>query len=193
MKNRWFLSVLVSIMLMLAGCGSENKSLPQDSGQNKPESGEITSESANGVVEENDDLTLPSSTPVPEESGTDYLKEGGEGVDVDLTLLSSTMVFSEVYNMMVSPEDYMGKIIRMEGQYVPYHDDKTGKDYFACIIQDATACCSQGIEFDLTKDYSYPKDYPKEGDDICVTGRFNTYKEGDSIYSVLENATYSPA
>ena len=59
-------------------------------------------------------------------------------MDVDLTLLSSTMVFSEVYNMMVSPEDYMGKIIRMEGQYVPYHDDKTGKDYFACIIQNAT-------------------------------------------------------
>ena len=29
MKNRWFLPVLVSIMLMLAGCGSENKSLPR--------------------------------------------------------------------------------------------------------------------------------------------------------------------
>ena len=29
--------------------------------------------------------------------------------DVDLTLLSSTMVYSEVYNMMVDPDSYIGK------------------------------------------------------------------------------------
>ena len=30
------------------------------------------------------------------------------GGDVDLTVLSSTMVYSEVYNMMVSPDNYKG-------------------------------------------------------------------------------------
>ena len=39
-------------------------------------------------------------------------------VDVDLTRLSSTMVYSEVYNMMNAPGDYIGKTIKMTGQFV---------------------------------------------------------------------------
>lgn len=62
----------------------------------------------------------------------------GEGIDVDLTALSSTMVYSEVYNMMTSPEDYIGKTVKMKGMYSVYHDESTDKYYFACIIKDAT-------------------------------------------------------
>ena len=36
-----------------------------------------------------------------------------DGVDVDLTRLSSTMVYSEVYNMMNAPGDYIGKTINL--------------------------------------------------------------------------------
>ena len=32
-----------------------------------------------------------------------------EGIDVDLTILSSTMVYSQVYDMMLNPNDYIGK------------------------------------------------------------------------------------
>lgn len=112
-----------------------------------------------------------------------------DGEVVDLTQMSATLVYAEVYNMMMAPEDYIGKTIKMEGTYTPYHDDATGKDYFACIVSDATACCSQGIEFELTSDYKYPDDYPKDGDTICVTGVFDTYKEGKDEYSVLRGAT----
>ncbi len=110
------------------------------------------------------------------------------GVDVDLTVLSSTMVYSEVYNMMISPNNYIGKTVKMKGQFVPYYDESTGKYYFACFISDATACCSQGIEFILTDDYSYPEDYPMEGDTICVVGTFDTYMEGENMYCTLKNA-----
>ena len=44
--------------------------------------------------------------------------QGTDGVDVDLTRLSSTMVYSEVYNMMNAPGDYIGKTIKMTGQFV---------------------------------------------------------------------------
>ena len=108
--------------------------------------------------------------------------------DVDLTALSSTMVYSEVYNMMTSPDAYMGKTVKMEGQLAMYHDDATGKNYFACIISDATACCSQGIEFELTDEYTYPNDYPEVGEEICVTGTFDTYVEGEYQYCTLRNA-----
>ncbi len=111
-----------------------------------------------------------------------------DGVDIDLTVLSSTMVYSEVYNMMVSPEDFIGKTVKMKGPFAYYHDEETGNDYFACIIQDATACCAQGIEFLLTEDYVYPDDYPEADEIICVVGVFDTYMEGNYTYCTLREA-----
>lgn len=109
-------------------------------------------------------------------------------IDVDLTKLSSTMVYSEVFNMMSKPDDYIGKTVKMDGQFTVYHDDSTGNNYYACIIKDAAACCSQGMEFVLTDDYVYPADYPKEGDDVAVIGVFDTYMEGDYKYCTLRNS-----
>ncbi len=108
--------------------------------------------------------------------------------DIDLTVLSATMVYSEVYNMMVSPEEYIGKTIKMKGPFSFYHDEITDNNYFACIIQDATACCAQGIEFILTEDYSYPDDYPRADEEICVVGVFDTYLEDGYEYCTLRNA-----
>ncbi|MBQ9890393.1 MAG: hypothetical protein IJM39_03185 [Firmicutes bacterium] len=115
-------------------------------------------------------------------------KEPESSVDVDLTVLSSTMVYSEVYNMITNPGNYKGKTVKMSGPFATYHDDATSKDYFACIIQDATACCSQGIEFVLAGNYKYPDDYPELGDTICVAGEFDTYIEGNYTYCTLRNA-----
>ncbi|MCR4629266.1 MAG: hypothetical protein K5760_06670 [Clostridium sp.] len=106
------------------------------------------------------------------------------GVDVDLTSLSATMVFSEVYHMMTSPQDYIGKVIRMEGICAVSQDPTSGKVYYACIVQDATACCSQGIEFERRQQ----GDDPEAGQNICVTGTFDLYREGDRQYATLRNA-----
>lgn len=111
-----------------------------------------------------------------------------DAIDVDLTSLSSTMVYAEVYNMMTDPDDYLGKTVKMRGSFSVYHDNSTGKNYFACLISDATACCSQGIEFVLDGDHIYPKDYPEIGSEITVTGVFDTYYEGDYMYCQLIHA-----
>ena len=140
------------------------------------------------------DSVMPTGTEAPEEADSADITdpepkaEGAEGVDVDLTALSSTMVFSEVYNMMGEPESYVGKTVKMDGTFSVYYDEPTKEYYFACIIQDATACCAQGIEFELTDEYKYPDDYPEEGGNVCVVGVFDTYKENDSTYCTLRNA-----
>ncbi|MCR5686908.1 MAG: hypothetical protein K6G58_02640 [Lachnospiraceae bacterium] len=111
-----------------------------------------------------------------------------EGIDIDLTALSATMVYSEVYNMMYYPENYVGKTVKMRGTYAVFHDETTHKYYHGCIIADATACCSQGIEFSLTDDYSFPEDYPSEGEEFTVVGTFEIYDEGESTYCTLMDA-----
>lgn len=110
--------------------------------------------------------------------------------DVDLTALSSTMVYSEVYNMMTAPSDYIGKNVKMKGAFSYYQDPNTGNEYYACIIQDATACCAQGIEFVLAGDHKYPDDYPEMNSEITVAGVFDTYMEGEYMYCTLKNARF---
>lgn len=107
---------------------------------------------------------------------------------IDLTKLSSTMVYSEVYNIMVNPDNYVGRTIKMQGKFSVYHDEKRDKNFYSCIIQDATACCAQGMEFMLKGDYEYPKDYPKEGEEITVIGEFIRYSEGKHVYCGLKDA-----
>lgn len=110
--------------------------------------------------------------------------------DVDLTQLSATMIYSEVYNMMTTPKEYIGKKVRMEGLFGYAYDESKDKYFFACVIQDATACCAQGIEFELQGDYTYPEDYPKEGETICVEGIFDTYEDGGNTYCTLRRAEF---
>ena len=91
-----------------------------------------------------------------------------DGVDVDLTRL--------------------GKTIKMTGQFVYYENPDTKAQYFACIIGDAMACCSQGLEFVLTGKHTYPDDYPELGSEITVSGTFELYGEGDNRYCRLVDA-----
>lgn len=108
-----------------------------------------------------------------------------KSVDLDLTALSSTVVYSEVYNMLITPDDYKGKMIKMKGNFNQYYDEESKKTYNAVIIPDATACCQQGLEFQLA-DNSNPNF--EQGTEITVEGSFNTYSDGKFIYCYLENA-----
>lgn len=109
-------------------------------------------------------------------------------IDVDLTKLSATMVYSEVYNMMVSLESYVGKTVKMTGQFVYYHDEFSGKYFFAVLIADVTACCQQGLEFVLAGNAVYPDDYPALQAEITVQGVFETYMDGKIRYVHLKDA-----
>ena len=112
-------------------------------------------------------------------------KNGGD-VDVDLTALSSTMIYAEVYNMAMSPEDYVGKTIKISGPYYAAYYEDTDLWYHFVIIEDALACCQQGMEFVWRGEHSFPDDYPNELTKISVTGVYMSYKELDLTYYYLE-------
>ena len=137
--------------------------------------------------------TSASQTPSENETAeasvyTSEAEHPFNGADIDLTVMSSNMVYSQVFCMVMEPDEYIGLIVRMEGQFVFYHDEVTGKNYYACIIKDATACCAQGIEFEPTDDFVYPDDFPEEGGNICVEGIFDKYSENGNNYLTLRNA-----
>lgn len=133
-------------------------------------------------------LLLAAAPGCGEKKEAENTNSGKESVDIDLTVMSSTMVYAEVFNMMVTPEDYVGKTIKMKGTFREFVYEKTGNPYYTCFIQDATACCAQGVEFILTEDYVYPDDYPEVDSEITVVGTFDTYIENEIPYCTLRNA-----
>ncbi len=109
-------------------------------------------------------------------------------VDLDLSGMSGTVVYAQIYNLLSDPDPWLGKIIRMAGYYSFFNDEELGIVYHACIIPDATACCAQGIEFVWAGEHNWPEDYPGDGVDITVTGRLDIYEENGYSYLHLVDA-----
>lgn len=109
-------------------------------------------------------------------------------VQLNLSGMSGTVVYSMVYNIMASPEKFLGMVIRIEGYYDAFEDTELGMVYHACVIPDATSCCAQGIEFVWAGEHVYPDDYPEFGTDMIVTGRLESYFEGEYMFLHLVDA-----
>lgn len=114
--------------------------------------------------------------------------KSADEIDVDLTTLSSTAVYAEVWNMMAKPESYIGKTVKMKGVFAVYEDETTGQQYFACITADALGCCRRGLEFILKGEHKHPDDYPTVDSEITVTGTFETYTEDKFTYCRIKGA-----
>ena len=122
---------------------------------------------------------LSSSVKAEEADGENSAK-----VDYDLSAMNSNLVYAEVFNMMIEPEIYDDKVIKMKGNFAVYDSSLVpgGKTY-AVIISDALACCQQGIEFH----YDFPDGVPQEGDIVTVTGVYVTAMlPGDVVYNYVK-------
>ena len=157
---------------------------------------------AEGGDGQGDSSRLPVVGSAPEEEETenpaadlqpDSQEAPAVSVDVDLTTLSSTMVYAEVFNMMMSPDDYIGKTIRMTGIFTVYQDPETKQVYCGVIVEDATACCAQGFDLVMPEERSYPQDYPAPESEITVVGTLQadrTLEEHGIIFLRLEDVTF---
>lgn len=157
MKRFWLVIMAVCISLICIGCSKEVQSEPE--------------KNDNPLVIVSDGKKKNE----PEKKDDPFTAEA----DIDISTASGTIVYSTVYDMMWNPENYVGKIVRITG-YFALGEDQNGRQLFGCIVPDATACCSQGIEFVLKNDRKYPDDYPKLGQWMILQGEF-TYYDQDNI------------
>ena len=110
-------------------------------------------------------------------------------IDLDLTKMSPTMIYSTIFDMLVMPEDYVEKNIKLKGWFATYTDPTNGEIYYAVVVPDATACCQQGIEFVWPGEHNYPADFPDTGSDITVTGCYKLIENDGITYNYLEAST----
>ena len=195
-KNRiLFVCSLGLILIFAAGCAGSGKSTGnnansvQDVLQQQIDAQDGNTEQETETESQTETQTQSTATPPPPEEAKDVDLSSTEGVDVDLTLLSGTLLYSQVSYMTYRPEEYQGKVVRVPGNFsVAYNADRT-KQYFGCLISDQSACCTLGVEFELPESYTYPDDYPEMDEMITVQGTFDTYEEEGYTYCILRNAT----
>lgn len=124
----------------------------------------------------------------PTEKVKTEVKNPYDKIDVDLTEMPQKLAYTTANRMNLVSEQYIGQIVKMNGICSIFHDKKRDIYFFTCEINDETACCTLGIEFELLDDYKFPDDYPKEKDEVTVVGIFDTYKEGARTYKTLRKA-----
>ena len=188
MKRIFCLLLAACMTLSLCACG---KGREKDAGNDTPSFDVEVSAPTESIPAPNEQET-PDEQQTPEKP--EQTQTSADGVDVDLTVLSSTMVYSEVYNMLYNdPAHYLGKTVKARGEFSIYQlvtDGVLQPDpvSYACIISDAAACCAEGMEFVLEGDLTYPDDYPELGAEITVIGEFQSYEENGMTWYHLVNA-----
>ena len=138
MKQVLFILAVAFYLVSLCACGDQK--IQSKSKQDSATEQVVQEQMANATGETSAPPTaIPEQQPASEESVSepeqaqpaeafpdDEPSQSASNLDVDLTTLSSTMVYSEVYNMMYEPDRYVGKRIKMDGQFAVYEDPNTG-------------------------------------------------------------------
>ncbi|MBR1863183.1 MAG: hypothetical protein IJ806_03745 [Ruminococcus sp.] len=187
------MSAAVLAVMMLGGCGDTSKvdKIIADSraaedvelnAADKAVADQAEREAMNYLL--SSESAFVADSPEGPEISQEDLKNGD--IDIDLVGVNSNITYAQVFAMVNSPEEYVGKTVRVEGTFA--HTVDGGKDYYAVFIADAAACCQQGMEFVRAGEYAFPQDYPAVDTDIQVTGTFATYDENGYTYCTLENA-----
>lgn len=165
MKRLLVLSL--AVMLLCTACGAGTPSA-----QPKQASPSLTTQPPQPQPDAEPSVgsQAPSRQEIPKPP-EDSPSSDAPSVDLDLTALSSTMVYAEVFRIMMAPDDYIGKTIRISGIFTVYHDPQTNQVGCGVIVQDASACCAQGFRLVLPHDFS-PQDYPASQSKVTVAGKF---------------------
>ena len=159
--------ITLSFLLCLAGC-AQNKLPAETVPATETQTAASTTETQTEAVPTT--IVIPADLPQ---------------VDYDLSVLSDTMMYSQVYNMIYNPDQYLGKTVRILAPLDQYSDEETGKLHYVCLIQDATACCTQGIEFEPMDENTV---VPPKGSTVLVSGTFDTFMTGPFLHCVLRDA-----
>ena len=125
--QKWL--ILFVGILLITGCrdnASSNKKVNNGKSVNDVLEKQTKAEEQKEQTEEKD--KKKESTDTSENTGT-------EDVDYDLTEMNSDMVYATVYQMMMEPEQYEGKTIRIDGNYYISKDEATGNTYHFCVMR----------------------------------------------------------
>ena len=135
--------------ISLSGCNKKNDFSSVANQETKTES----------VQNEKEIVTIIPSNPY-----TEIPKK----IDLDFTKMNYNMASSIMFEMLVEPEKYIEKTVKIEGQFETSVYE--GNRYFSVVNWDLTGCCPSGLNFIPPDSMEYPVDFPESSSLITVKG-----------------------
>ena len=177
-------ALVISSALLLGSCSESSVTAGQDALINAVVSDAASPKTAKTA--EAAAAPTPASSAGQDTSTAQSVEEtDAADVDIDLTAMNSTMIYSVIYDMMINADSYYGKTLLVDGYFDSVVYDDTDTRYYFVVVPDATACCVQGLEFKLDDTKLYPQDYPGLTEDIRVKGVMDCYEEDGQLYSYI--------
>ena len=133
------------------------------------------------------DAVTASEAAAPEETVTEktptaapYVEErvDSTGSYIDFTAYSRSAVFTELGYLSFDPDYFVGKTLKLSGEFLVSEDDYLGVTFYGCVVKDATACCMQGVDFVPAPGFEKMVASLSNGDPLTVEGVFETYTLG---------------
>lgn len=91
-------------------------------------------------------------------------------VDIDFSTMNYNIISSQLFNIMIEPEEYSGKTIKFRGNFYSNFEESLNQRFYSVLVYDSTACCQVGFEIQLPDNPEYPSGYPEEMAEIEVYG-----------------------
>ena len=105
---------------------------------------------------------------------------------MDFTKMSDTMIAAEMSNMRSRPNDYVGKIIKLSGEYnARFISELDGYAHFIVYYEGDACCPPEEIEFRLSDENAFSDDFLEDGVMIELEGVFESYRVLGRAFSYL--------
>ncbi|NLJ64373.1 MAG: hypothetical protein GX337_03145 [Christensenellaceae bacterium] len=88
----------------------------------------------------------------------------------DLSRLSSTMAYAQLYDMLCNAENYVGSAVKLKGPYMPYQSEAGELMHFV-LVYDMQGCCELALEMLPTRGANI--EYPEMNTEIEAEGLFD--------------------
>ena len=126
------------------------------------------------------------STPVEETTPTQATVIAPK-VDYDLSEMNFTMISSFFFQMLVESEKYENKIFKIKGKFQSFENEENpaALPYFSVIMNDATMCCQEGIDFVWEGNHNWPADYPDQDQEITIIGKYIVSETDGFTYNYI--------
>lgn len=178
MKKTSLVLALLLLTALLAGC--QGQQAPTRSPAELAQQYELVKQETSPPAQ------VPDAAQAPARSGT-----GGASPvplhnppHLDLSDMSYTMAYAQVYSMVMAPKRHQGETLKIKGSYYGFQTED-GQDVHLILIMDEAGCCEVGMEFQITGNLAWPQDYPPNNSIILLTGLLDIIHHGDNPYPFL--------
>ncbi|MFI3231350.1 MAG: hypothetical protein R3Y29_07385 [bacterium] len=170
-KKLLFLTTIMSGSILLTACSDNSSTSAKKSSVTLSTSVSDILESQVGqstLSSQSTSLYTKELTPEELENQKDYSALEDVRADVDFTLLSQVVVFSQMNNMYYMYEDYLGQTVKIKGHYYADFIPDINMTYHYILLMDEANCCQGIMEFRLPEGVAYPE----AGEELMILGYY---------------------